>query len=348
MEKNIILKDSVNISDSKIRGVVVLEKEDGTVVFKKENMIVEGGRNYIKNLFFTKVSGGTENRKIYTLKFGTSTALTEVGNTDLAASVSTYTINTTSLQWKKLALTVGSTNPTTVVVGEYFYNTSSGTLYIGTNDTDTSAWDDVDNSYSGVIFGDSAVESALTGMVEGDLFVLTGVDPDPEYTLREYNGENWINSEKIFSAGLAEERPEVTGENDGIYYFNTDSGLEKLEYITTDIDTDLNTWEEASNYTTGTSFPTTSLDENDLFYNTDLSNLYIYGKAMIVSLLSSPEIGVKVLAVLRGTDAQQLSISELGLFLNDTPTATMFSRLVFDGFPLTTNSAYILSYYIYF
>jgi hypothetical protein len=246
MEKNIILKDSVNISDSKIRGVVVLEKEDGTVIFKKENMIVEGGRNYIKNLFFTKVSGGTENRKIYTLKFGTSTALTLVGDTDLKANVPAYTINTDSLQWKKLISTSGDTNPDPVVVGDYFYNTSDNELLIGTAGTPNA------------------------------------------------------------------------------------------------------TWEEALDYTTGDSFPTSSLTENDLFYNTELSNLYVYGKAMIVSVLSSPEIGIKVSAVLRGVDAQQSSISELGLFLNDTPTATMFSRLVFDGFPLTANSAYILSYYIYF
>jgi hypothetical protein len=209
MEKNIILKDSVNISDSKIRGIVVLEKEDGTIIFKKENMIVEGGRNYIKNLFFTKVSGGTESRKIYTLKFGTSTVLTQVGDTDLRANVSAYTINTDSLQWKKIPL----------------------------------------------------------------------------------NGQ--------------------TGYDEGI------------------------------------SFPEDP-EEDDLFYNTELSNLYIYTKAMTVSLLDSPEIGVKVSAILRGTDASQFPISELGLFLNDTPTATMFSRLVFDSFPLTTSSAYILSYYIYF
>jgi hypothetical protein len=209
MEKNIILKDSVNISDSKIRGVVVLEKEDGTIVFKKENMIVGAGRTYIKNLVYTKVTGGTESRKLYSLKFGTSTALTQVGDTDLAGAVSAYTINTTSLQWKKIP------------------------------------------------------------------------------------------------------------------------------------------FDEEETYDEGTSFPV-SPSENDLFLNTDTNNFYIYTKAMVISELDSPEIGVKVSAILRGIDAQQLSISELGLFLNDTPTATMFSRLVFDGFPLTANSAYILSYYIYF
>jgi len=208
MEKNVILKDFVNVSDSKIRGIVVLEKEDGTVVFKKENMIVEGGRNYIKNIFFTKISGGTESRKAYSLKFGTSTVLTQVGDTDLKATVSAYTINTDSFQWKKIPL------------------------------------------------------------------------------------------------------------------------------------------ESQTGYSEGISFPEDP-DEDDLFLNTETGNFYIYTNAMIVSQLDSPEIGIKVSAILRGTDAQQLSISELGLFLNDNP-ATMFSRLVFDGFPLTNNSAYILSYYIYF
>jgi len=45
------LNDYVNINDSKIRGVVVLRREDGTVVFKKENMIVQNGRKFIRDKF---------------------------------------------------------------------------------------------------------------------------------------------------------------------------------------------------------------------------------------------------------------------------------------------------------
>jgi hypothetical protein len=46
------LTDNVNVHDSdRIRGVVVLKKPDGTVVFKKENMIVQTGRQFIRENF---------------------------------------------------------------------------------------------------------------------------------------------------------------------------------------------------------------------------------------------------------------------------------------------------------
>jgi len=79
MERKIVLSDHVNVSDSsqKIRGYVILTKSDGTVIFKKDNMIVENGRTYIRNLVHSKLSGGTtENRSFANLRLGTGTALT--------------------------------------------------------------------------------------------------------------------------------------------------------------------------------------------------------------------------------------------------------------------------------
>jgi hypothetical protein len=74
---------------------------------------------------------------------------------------------------------------------------------------------------------------------------------------------------------------------------------------------------------------------------------------MVVSLLTSPEIGIKIDIYLTGKNEDK-NISELGLFLNDntvgppaTP-ATMFSRLVFEPIPLTAEHTYEITYYIYF
>jgi hypothetical protein len=92
-------KDTLRVSDSKIRGYVVLER-DGKVIFKKENMIVENGRNYIKNLVHSKLNGGTiEARSISTLKFGEGTALVDASDTDLVSNVPFYnkTLSITNL-----------------------------------------------------------------------------------------------------------------------------------------------------------------------------------------------------------------------------------------------------------
>lgn len=46
------LTDKVNVHDSeRIRGVVVLKRADGTVVFRRDNMIVQDGRQFIRETF---------------------------------------------------------------------------------------------------------------------------------------------------------------------------------------------------------------------------------------------------------------------------------------------------------
>jgi hypothetical protein len=84
------LNDYLNITDSKIRGVVILKKEDGTIVFKKENMIVQNGRKFIRDKF--AVSGifalkdYVSNLKDYNLSyimFGNSDVITEYTMTSL-------------------------------------------------------------------------------------------------------------------------------------------------------------------------------------------------------------------------------------------------------------------------
>jgi hypothetical protein len=95
--KHIKLSDTFRVSDSKIRGYVVLKKEDGSIVFKKENMIVEKGRKYIKELVFSKISGSTVNDYISELKFGvgsfsdgTSAALTTPNMINLQNNIPDY------------------------------------------------------------------------------------------------------------------------------------------------------------------------------------------------------------------------------------------------------------------
>jgi hypothetical protein len=45
------VNDYVSVSDSRIRGVVVVKRADGTVVLRKENMIVQSGRRFIRDKF---------------------------------------------------------------------------------------------------------------------------------------------------------------------------------------------------------------------------------------------------------------------------------------------------------
>jgi hypothetical protein len=40
-----------NINDSKITGIVVIKNKDGRIILKKENMIVENGREFIRDKF---------------------------------------------------------------------------------------------------------------------------------------------------------------------------------------------------------------------------------------------------------------------------------------------------------
>jgi hypothetical protein len=82
--------DYLNINDSKIRGVVILKKEDGTIVFKKENMIVQNGRKFIRDKFASSgivaLAEYTSSLMSYNLSyviFGNSDVITEYTMTQL-------------------------------------------------------------------------------------------------------------------------------------------------------------------------------------------------------------------------------------------------------------------------
>lgn len=86
------LQDQVNIRDSKIRGFVVLKKKDGTVVFKKENMIVESGRKFIREKFLVSgvldqdtYVGDYADYSLTHIAFGNSDVVTEYSMTSLVS-----------------------------------------------------------------------------------------------------------------------------------------------------------------------------------------------------------------------------------------------------------------------
>jgi len=116
---NLILKDILRVSDSKIRGLVILRKDDGTVIFKKENMIVEGGRKFIRDLLFNQINNGIlDTRKIVSVKFGCGSTTTAPDTTDLTGKIDgeylyKYDLNTTDLVWTQYTdpYSSGGTSP---------------------------------------------------------------------------------------------------------------------------------------------------------------------------------------------------------------------------------------------
>lgn len=86
------IEESVNVSDSKIRGVVVVKRQDGTVLLKKENAIVRDGRKFIRDKFIASgipsLSGFTTELSTYELDkiaFGSSDVATEYDMTSLVS-----------------------------------------------------------------------------------------------------------------------------------------------------------------------------------------------------------------------------------------------------------------------
>jgi hypothetical protein len=158
--KKTILNDSFRVSDSKVKGYVVI-KQDGKIILRKENMIVENGRKYIKNLVLSKI---TETRKINSIKFGTGTAPVSSNNTSLQTVISEYDLNITSLAWEEYTETdysSGSNNPNPVIVGDYFYNTSSNELLIGISGTPSDTWTEAENYTIGTLLPTSGTENHL-------------------------------------------------------------------------------------------------------------------------------------------------------------------------------------------
>jgi hypothetical protein len=86
------LHDYLNITDSKVRGVVVLKREDGSIVFSKENMIVQNGRKFIRDKFvksaiipFESFNTTLSSYSLSHIGFGNSDVVTEFSMTSLVS-----------------------------------------------------------------------------------------------------------------------------------------------------------------------------------------------------------------------------------------------------------------------
>jgi len=87
------LTDKVNVHDSeRIRGVVVLKRADGTVVFRRDNMIVQTGRQFIRETFLknalptsfsSNLTGTLDGYKLSHIAFGRDGSATTFGMTSL-------------------------------------------------------------------------------------------------------------------------------------------------------------------------------------------------------------------------------------------------------------------------
>jgi hypothetical protein len=73
--KKIKLEDSFRVSDSKVKGYVVI-KEGDKIILKKENMIVASGRKFIKDKTF-----GSSSKSISKILFGKGTTPTQATDT---------------------------------------------------------------------------------------------------------------------------------------------------------------------------------------------------------------------------------------------------------------------------
>ena len=268
MEKYLEFADNLKVSDSKIRGIVILKDEDGKIIFKKENMIVETGRTYIRDLVSSALLGTiTTPDKIYEIQFGTGSTVTSSLDTTLENELSSYTRNTTSLDWVTQEKTYIGTSGTAVasdgVDGDYYFKTDTLALYLNT----ATVWD------------------LATPLTANEVFYSTN-----EEIAYYYDGAVW----NLITKALTDE------------------------------------------------FPTGSLD----LYAMLPSNNKVYKYIVSFSITDiSGEIGLQASISIIGNDDNSHMISELGLFLAG---GDMFSRVVFESFPLHKYTTYNLTYYIYF
>jgi hypothetical protein len=144
--KEFSLQDTLRVSDSKIKGFVVMEREDGTTVFAKPNMIVKNGRNFIKDLVYNQVATtNMDERKFSSIGFGSGITPTSPTDTDLESAIAdlneTNAISSdTDLIWSEVTTTYsyGTVLPDTATfdtdsgIGELFVKTDDVGLYTAT------------------------------------------------------------------------------------------------------------------------------------------------------------------------------------------------------------------------
>jgi len=315
-EKNIILRDKMNLSDSKIRGHVYFRNENGDIIFSKENMIVASGREYIRNVIFSLIdTSATETRKINKVMFGKDQTMPAFNQEVLLDPETTLNLTLTSLVWKKNTDLLikgysgadGSTDPANQQEGTYFMNISSSPVL---KRFDGVSWIEQSNLPVGTYF-------------------LSDDEAADERKLYQSTDSSW-------TVTTTSQMPEVKR----VFY----SINKELLY---EFDPSNNTWTNKPNLVLS-SFPLmTGYSESNYFYNTSNSNFYVAEKGLSIEKGSTEnEIFFKVSVILRG-GSNSVKISEMGLFL-DGAGEKMFSRLSFNPITVSQEFTYYLDYYIYF
>jgi hypothetical protein len=175
--KEFTLQDTLRVSDSKIKGFVVMEREDGTTVFAKPNMIVENGRNFIKDLVYNQVATDImDARKFSYISFGsgitptvpTDTGL-EISIPDLSGLNAVSITSSTDLIWSEVTTTYsyGLVLPTSALTGELFVMDNEDTTYTLYTATAVDTWD------AGVALDSTILLPDITTEVHGDYIFST-------------------------------------------------------------------------------------------------------------------------------------------------------------------------------
>jgi hypothetical protein len=96
------IQENLNITDSKVKGVVVIKNSDGTIILKKENMIVASGREFIMDKFSKAANIGNFSTA-YTGTY-TSYSLTHIGfgNSDVASQYSMESLVSENTLFRKV------------------------------------------------------------------------------------------------------------------------------------------------------------------------------------------------------------------------------------------------------
>jgi len=121
------IKDTLRVSDSKIKGFVIMQDQDGKTIFAKSNMIVEAGRNFIMDLVYNQVATAVmDTRSFSHIEFGSGNGITTPDHTELETPITAITdidiTSDTDLVWSEVITTysTGTSLPATAVIGELF------------------------------------------------------------------------------------------------------------------------------------------------------------------------------------------------------------------------------------
>ena len=327
------LQDTLRVSDSAIKGFVVMEREDGTTVFAKPNMIVENGRNYIKDLVFNQVATTTmDTRKFSHIRFGSGMTATSPMMTDLEthiAGIADTNINITDKTWSEY---LGNDTPEEDYNNQSkWFNETTNTLYtlVGPG-----IWDNGTILPTTAPSGSFSIGTRWFNETNNTLYTSTIVDSWTDATVKEL-----VVAEPEFLSG-------------DIYY--NDKNLKLYEYmpVLTVLPVDNAIGLKITIDVIGTTGVNESSSELGLFL---VNTTTIPDESLEVGkIYQIKTLGTTNWNTVFGTTGITYVIGDIGT-VDDVGSGTgdayeieLFSRVVFDPIPITDTFKYKLTYYIYF